>query len=232
MSDILEEAETLLVQLPDAVARRKFGTQLGQATNELKTANAEIARMKALLELVEVIGYGELPPQREVINDMVELARSIGKLLEDADSADSLRLATFDYANHLRSAIVALDRAVREHWRKEAAEKFQPLVTIGRLLSAMNVGNDLGPRLVACGEEGLASANSGMAIDLLRRIQQVLTEHKALQDERSIQIGDDEVGEFIKALADNRATLAMVTDKVHAWLAKQNALATLKVTTR
>ena len=231
MSDILQEAEDLLIRLPEAVTRRKFGERLGQAVNELQTADSQIARMKALLETADLIGYGKLREQRQVIDEMIACACSVGRSLENADDGDALRRAVSDYTQELKVTIVGLDRAIHTHWRTEVVNKFQPLIELGALLSQMNVANNLGTRLVACGREGLASTNIGLATDRLDKIKQLLAEHKALNDERAKEIGDDEVGGFINAIADNRATLAMVTPKVHAWLKDHNALGSLGVTT-
>lgn len=232
MSDTLQEAEALLVQLPDAVSRRKLGERLGEAVTVLRNADAQIARIKALLETVDLLGYGKLPQQRDVVDEMVDWARRAGESLVEADDGDALRRAVDDYKESLNQAIVALERAIHELWRTEATTRFQPLLVLGQLLSAMNVANNLGSRLVECGEAGLASTRIGLATERLPTIKQLLAEHRTLQQERSNELGDDEVSEFIKALADNHATLAMVTPKVHAWLTKQNALGSLGVTTR
>jgi hypothetical protein len=232
MSDILEEAETLLDQLPDAVARRRLGERLGEAVIVLKNGDAQIARIRALLDTVALLGYGKLPEQRDVISEMVDGARNVGKSLEEADDSESLRSAVFDYKDSLNKSIIALERAIHDSWRTETVAKFQPLIVLGDLLSAMNVANNLGSRLVECGREGLASANIGLATERLVKIKQLLADHKKLQDERSNELGDDEVSAFVNALADNRATLAMVTTKVQAWLIEHNALGSLGVTTR
>jgi hypothetical protein len=232
VSDILEEAETLLVQLPDAVAQRRFGERLGEAVTVLKIADAQIARIQALLKTADLLGYGKVPQQREVIDEMVYWARHVGKSLEEADDSEDLRSAVFDFKDSLHKAIIALERGIHELWRTEAESKFQPLIALGELLCAINVANNLGSRLVQCGKAGLGSTNIGLATERLSTIRKLLADHKTLQDERTNSLGDDEVSEFIKALADNRATLAMVSPKVHAWLSDHDALARLGVTTR
>jgi hypothetical protein len=232
MSDILEEAETVLAQLPDAVARRKLGERLGEAVTVLKNADAQIVRIGALLDTVAILGYGKVPEQRDVIDEMLDAARHVGKSLEEADDSESLRIAVFDYKDSLNKAIVALERAIHELWRTEAMAKFHPLIVLGELLTAINVANNLGSRLVECGKAGLASINIGVATERLLKIRQLLADHKKLHEERSNELGNDELSEFINALADNRATLAMVTTKVHAWLTDHDALGSLGVTTR
>jgi RNA processing factor Prp31 len=96
----------------------------------------------------------------------------------------------------------------------------------------MNVPNELGQRLKSCAQKGQASVNAGSTKDLRTSIEQLLEEYDDLQDERKEEIGEDEVGDFINALADKRATLAMVTSKVREWLEDHDALDRLGVTTR
>ena len=96
----------------------------------------------------------------------------------------------------------------------------------------MNVANNLGTRLAACGQKAMNSGTAGSASELHTAAVALWSEYDALQAERAAEIGEDEVGEFINALADKRATLAMVTPKVQAWLADHSALDRLGVTTR
>ena len=96
----------------------------------------------------------------------------------------------------------------------------------------MNVPNELGQRLKLCSQKGQNSVNAGSTKDLLSSIEDLLEEYDDLQAERKEEIGEDEVGDFINALADKRATLAMVTSKVRAWLEDHDALDRLGITTR
>ncbi len=232
MSDALLEAEALLEQLPDAVSRRTLGERLGKAIQELSNANHQMQRMTALIETAGLTGFGKHPHQSEALDEMVDCARTVGETLENAIDAEALRKAVFNYSNDLKRAIATLERSIREHWRAVALERFQPLVGLGQLLTSMNVSNNLGDRLVTCGQRGVASANAGASAELLTTVTELLSEYNALQAERAAEIGEDEVGDFINALGDKRATLAMVTPKVRAWLADHGALDRLGITTR
>jgi hypothetical protein len=232
MSDVLLEAEALLEQLPEAVSRRTLGERLGKAIIELRTAGHQIQRMTALVETADIIGFGAHAHQREVLSEMVECAQVVGEALADAEDAEALRAAVYEYSTDLNRAIATLERSIRDYWRAVASERYQPLIGLGELLTSMNVANNLGPRLVACGRNGVHSANATSAADLHGSISTLSKEYNALQAERAAEIGEDEVGEFINALADKRATLAMVTPKVQAWLTEHAALDRLGVTTR
>lgn len=232
MSDALLEAEELLEQLPAAVSRRTLGERLGKALVELRTSDRQVERMKDSLKIAELTKFGVRHHQREVLTDMVDCALSVGEDLEKAQDAEELRKAVFEYTNDLNRSIAAVERSIREHWLTVVAERFQPLLGLGELLSSMNVPNDLGQRLKQCGQKGQASANAGSTKDLLSSIEDLLEEYEDLQEEREQEIGEDEVGDFINALADKRATLAMVTAKVREWLEDHDALDRLGITTR
>lgn len=232
MSDALIEAEELLEQLPDAVSRRSLGERLSQAVHELRSADHQIQRIKALIETAEILDFGNEPHRAETLEDMVDYARMVGSALEKADDPDALRKAVYEYSNDLQRAIAGLERAIREYWRTIVNERFQPLIGLGQLLTSMNVPNDLGNRLTACGKKGLSVLNASSAPDLHVAIKTLLADEEALQAERTAEIGNDEVGDFINALADKRATLAMVTPKVREWLSDHQALDRLGITTR
>jgi hypothetical protein len=152
--------------------------------------------------------------------------------LEEASDAEELREAVYDYSTDLKQAISALEQSIREHWRVVAIERFQPLVGFGQLLSSVNVPNKLGDRLTSCGQRGVASANAGSFSDLLAAVKSLFSEYDSLQAERAAEISEDEVGDFLNALAEKRATLAMVTPRVRDWLANHGALERLGITAR
>lgn len=165
MSDVLVEAEALLTELPDAVTRRKLGERLSKAIVALRTADHQIARMAALLDFSQIVEFDKTADQRAALQEMKECATDIGASLEDAEDEEELRLAVYEYENSLPKALAALERAIRERWRVVAADRFQPLIGIGELLTSMNVSNNLGARLADCGRKGLAAiANVGLLI--------------------------------------------------------------------
>lgn len=232
MTDVLEEAEALLLVLPEAVSRRALGERLGQAVTALKTADHQIARMEALIATAAEIGYGKSDHQREAIEELIDCALEVGEGLEAAEEAETLRVAVYEYQDSLAKAIATLERLVREHWRTVSADRFQPMIGLGTLLTAMNVANNLGGRLVACGQRGMAATGPSSAPELLATIKTLFADYDRLQGERAAEIGDDEVGDFINALAEKKATLTMVTPKVLAWLSDHDALDRLGINPR
>jgi len=232
MSDALIEAEALLEQLPDAVSRRTLGERLGRAIQDLSNANHQMQRMTALIETAKLTGFGKQPHQSEALNEMIDCAQMVGEALENAEDAEALREAVFEYSNDLKQAVAALERSIRDNLRTFANERFQPLIGLGELLTSINVSNDLGSRLIACGREGMSVSNASSAPQLQAAVEAVLDDYDLLQAERAMVIGEDEVGDFINALADKRATLAMVTPKVSEWLTEHDVLDRLGITIR
>jgi hypothetical protein len=230
MSDALVDAETLLAQLPDAVTRRRLGERLSQAAVTLRNSERLIARIAAVLAVAPLVEFGKTPEQNDAIEEVKDHASAVGKALEEADDAESLRAAVHDYENSLSKSLASLERLIQERWRAFASEKFQRVIGIGELLTSMNIPNNLGGRLVACARKGLAT--TGSIIELLPAAKSLLAEFEALQVERAAAIGDDEVGAFINALAEKRARLAMVTPKVYEWIKEHNALDRLGVVMR
>ena len=232
MTDPLVEAEELLEQLPEAVSRRTLGERLRQAVTELRTADNQIQRMTALIKTAELTSYGTLAHQQKILAEMIETAQDVGKALQDAEDAETLRSAVYEYSNILKQCVAILDQSIREHWHSVAGERYQSLIGLGELLCSMNVANNLGTRLSACGQKALTSGRAGSAMDLHSAIFALSEEYNVLQAERAAEIGDDEVGDFINALADQQATLAMVTPKVQSWLEEHAVLERLAITTR
>ncbi|MDX0203836.1 hypothetical protein GOB99_30410 [Sinorhizobium meliloti] len=232
MSDALIEAEALLLQLPDAVSRRNLGERLGKAIQELSNASHQMERMTALIQTAELTDFGKQPHQSETLNEMIDCAQMVGEALENAEDAEALREAVFEYSNDLKQAVATLERSIRDNLRTFANERFQPLIGLGELLTSMNVSNDLGSRMIACGRQGMSVSNASSAPQLQAAVAAVLNDYDLLQAERARVIGDDEVGDFINALADKRATLAMVTPKVREWLADHKVLDRLGITIR
>jgi hypothetical protein len=232
LNDVLLEAEELLEQLPEAVSQRKVGERLAQAIRDLGNADHQLQRMSALIATAEVTEFGKQPHQAEALDEMVDCAQTVGEALENAQDAEALRKAMFEYSNDLNQAITTLQRSIRAHWGTVASDRFQPLIGLGELLESMNVPNNLGGRLIACGRQAMTVSSAGSAPELQAAIGALLSEYDVLQAERAAEIGNDEVGEFINALAEKRATLAMVTPQVREWLVGHGALDRLGVTTR
>lgn len=228
MSDALAEAESLIADLPDAVSRRSLGERLTEAVTKLRTADHLVERISSLIRIAALIDFGKSGHQKEALEDVTENAIDIGERLSAADSADALRSVLYDYEVTLRDAVRRLETLVGDHWRTIVRTQFQPLQGVADLLTRMNVEEGLGARMTAFTSKAL---NSGQlsAVQLLPMIDALRTEYDELQAERAAAVGSDDVGEFINALSESRATLKMVTPAVLAWLIAHDALDAFEV---
>lgn len=224
MSDTLVALEGLLEELPDAADRRRLGDRLSQSMEVLRGADHQIGRLTAILDLANSTGFGVGGIQRETLMDLKEGACAVGEALETASTDDDLRDAIFQYEKEFQRTLGSTERAVRQHWASLASDSFRSLIPLGELLARIGVAPDLGRRLADCGRRALAPSDVGPVADLATRARSLLAEREALQVERADTIGAGDVGAFINALAEQRATLAMVTEDVRAWLKKNDAL--------
>jgi hypothetical protein len=229
MSDALADAESLIADLPGALSRRSLGERLTETVTKLRTADHLVERITSLIRIARQIEFGKSGHQKEALDDVTENAIDIGERLSAADSADALRSALYDYEVTLRDAVRRLETLVGDHWRGIVRTQFQPLQGVAELLTRMKVEQSLGARMTAFTTKAL---NSGQlaAAQLLSAIGELRTEFDALQAERAAAVGSDDVGEFINALSENRATLRFVTPAVLAWLIAHDALDEFDIT--
>lgn len=223
MSDPLEELETLLEQLPEAVDRRRLGDRLNQSMVTLRSADHNIERIEAVAQLADLTGM-TAGGQGQVVQKLRDEALEVGEWLESASSDDDLRDAVYEYDKVLLRTLANCELAVRNHWSVLAAQTFRPLVAFGELLQRINVEPELGARLVETGRRAVKAVDMGSAKALSSEVRELLAEKDALQAERAERISEGEIGSFITALAEHKATLEMVTPKVHEWLTDNGAL--------
>lgn len=105
-----------------------------------------------------------------------------------------------------------------------AQDRYHPLITYGQLLGGISATSDLGARLTAFGEKAILSQDQVATTDLPAVVRRQKLEYDALQEERTAAIGAGDVGEFLNALAEHRATLSLITAEVWDWLRANDAL--------
>ncbi len=228
-ADALVDLEALLPGLPAAVDGRRLGEGLSRATASLRTADRQVDRIAAALELATLLEYGASGPQAEMLAEMREAADFAGESLEGAETPADLERAVSAFERELATAISNLDRNLAQHWRLVSSRRFEPMVAIGNLLGRIDEGSDLGRRLAACGASAKAVPEGIGGRALLEKARLLLAERAALEERRKSELGEGEVADFVNALAEDRASLAMVTDEVRGWLKDNHALERLKV---
>lgn len=230
MTDRLVDLEALLEHLPEAVDRRRLGDRLTRSLDRIRNVPHNAERLAAAVELAEATEYGRLPQQADLLEEVREEALSTGEKLEEAASDEALRDAVDDYEAFLKS-LANLDRGLRLHWNGVAAQRYRPLISLGALLHRTRLAPELGDQLEACGLRALAGGEAPLR-ELVARVKSAAAEHERLQSEGAALFSDGDVGVFIQAVAEQRATLAHVTPAVLAWLTEKNALDRFGLTPR
>lgn len=231
MSDVdaLVELEALLGKLPAAIESRRLGDGLTKAKNKLHDSDRLVDRIEALLELANEIGLDETNPHSEMIEEVRFSALDVGKNLESAGTAADLDKAISRYERELTTEVTQLKRGVSQHWRSVIERQFTPMLSVGTLLDRINPVSDLGKQLNACATEARSTSDSLDGRALLDHVRRLLQLRERLQARRRDELGDGDVADFVNALAEDRATLAMVTPSVRSWLNENDALDRLKV---
>lgn len=230
MTDHLVELEALLPKLPEAVSQRRLGDQLSNATEKLKGATQQAAKLDVLLALSAEVMSPEGEDLGEVIAKTRRSAIELGESLSEAENETSLREALWAYEKEFTPALQGFDRAVRARVRAKAQSEYQPLIAYGALLGKIGATAELGARLTAFGQKAVGPVDQLQPRDLLEVVRRNDREFGQLQADRAALVGSDAVGAFLNALAERRATLDMVTPEVRTWLTENGALGQFSVT--
>lgn len=223
MTDRLVELEGLLEALPAAVDQRRLGDRLHTSMETLQTAERSVERIEAIVDLAALLDLDSTGQGHSVAKVRQE-ALEVGEWLETAATDQDLRDAVHEYKEGLLRSLSATELAVRAAWAAFAAQKFRPLVALGQLLQSINVEAELGASLVETGQRAIKPREGVSAKALAQEVRTLLAEQTTLQDERAKLISEGAIGQFITALAEQKATLAMVTPDVRAWLEQNGAL--------
>src|SRR5688572_5742348 len=105
MTDKLALLESLLVELPLAVDRRKLGDRLKQSADALRLADHQVGRINAVLELADLTEFGRNNLQKEVLESLQDEAWHVGKALSNASTDSALRDAVDEYQRSLPAVI-------------------------------------------------------------------------------------------------------------------------------
>lgn len=231
MTDLLEDLERMAPDLPQAVERRKLGDRLNKAVDALRSAPQQIARLEALLTLASEIEFAAHQPQnKETLGEAKFDAATLGNELITFQDAEKLRSAVSHYEDSfVKNTLPALDRALRSHWRTVVSNRFNSLAGIGDLMSRIDRTSALGRRMSDCSRRAQRSVDGGTAADLLAQVRQLTTELATLREEQAKAFTEGAVGKFLQAVAEQRATLALVTPEVRDWLEENNALSLFRV---
>ena len=233
MTDALDELERLLPELEPALERRRLGESLGRVVDALRDSDRHVRRFKAILEIARETEFSAEPRQAEALSELMDAAEMAADGMLKAASADDLKIVQDDYAEFAKTMTKTDRDGIRPHWARIVERDFKPLVAIGALLEKIEGVSDLGHRLVACGREADNSLARTPSMEALRdEIRRLREDRVALEAERASLTNEPEVDAFLNALAQGRATLRTVTEKVRDWLEQNGALDSFSIRPR
>jgi hypothetical protein len=232
MSSPLENLEQLLPELPAAIERRSVGHMLAKTIEALNDSNRQAERLRAVIDIARETGFETDSSQAAALEDVLTIARETADELLKADTADQLRMAQECYSELKKSVNRIEVQQIRPHWRRVVQRDFEPFITIGSLLEQIDHTADLGRRLSACGSAAERTTEPMVAESLRDAIRKLRADRASLESERLSVTEDPEVDSFLNALASGEATLKMVTERVHRWLVKNDALDRFAITPR
>lgn len=223
MTDALEELESLLPELPQAKERRTLGESLARVASLLKDITLAAHRLSDTYDIAEMIGFGDVPEAAEKISDMSDIARHLASLLEGANDATTLHQIERDFPE-LKAAIGAAFSAMKQRWRTEVAAEYRPFLSLGQLLAKIDHDSTLGARMVKLGEDANTSLNVTQTDQFKQVVANLIDTRARLESEKTSFTSDEEVDNFLSALAQNQAKLGSVTPDILRWLSEHDAL--------
>jgi hypothetical protein len=158
----------------------------------------------------------------------LEAGTEASEAMADATDEESLEEAVEAYQTYIQT-LGSLEGVVRPLWTAAIYEQFGPLGSVGSLLQAFPDARSLGRKMAEAAAEAQRHSQTGI-IDLPSKAKALLELRETLIAEQQVVAGNQKVAVFLQALADNRATLNLLTPEVLEWLAGQDALTSLKVT--
>lgn len=230
MLDALVELEGLLNDLPSAIERQKLGNQLDVSAEKLRSGIAEADRLSALLALANLLQL-ENKEQLADFDDARNEARRIGKVLVAAEDASELKETTDRYERDFLFALRGIHRHVVQRWEEVVRREFRPLIQVGEMLEKLDPSSRLGKEMAACGRAAVSFQQVSNTSEFLTHVRVLVSKRDELQRIRRSDYGDGAIAEFVNALAENRATLEMITPDVRTWLDSHGASVWLRVST-
>jgi hypothetical protein len=228
MTTALQELEQLLPDLPKAIERRHLGDSLRRTVEILSDSSYQTRRLSAVLQIAKETEFASDHQQSAALSDLVEVAADVARRASTAETSEQLQTVKETY-EEFRRTLAGVDRQLRINWRRVVERDFSSYIAIGGLLEKIEKTSDLGARLKACGQEAAEIRDSISAEDLSKAISHVRERRAELERKRGKLTQQPEVATFLNALADDSATLQMVTKRVYDWLAENGALDNFKV---
>jgi len=224
LADTLLELRAILPSIGPALERRRLGESLSQIASVVRNADADMKRLDAVLDLARLTAF---PP--EEMSDLIDDAQYAGEALASATTSDELRSASDAYGEFLRT-LPRIGAQVVRHWKNEVvAKEYRPLISFGLLLEKVDNLAALGREMRECGEAAV-NTQIGKWPELRDEVMRLEEQLSRLRRERAETVSAiPAVGEFLIAVGNGTATLALLTPPVLQWLDENGALESFRV---
>ena len=228
--DHLEGLERLAAHIPNAIRDRNAEQALRRAGEAAKAAESNIALLEQLAgfsALVrEDIGVTE---RSQIERDLRDFARS-GGVIAAAATAETLEDA-IEELRRLSGRVPLVERPIVQAWQRRVEATFDTGGNLGNVLQMI-------PETRAIGEEfnnlhrgaTTLKLRRGEAGALAANFEELEGRLEALRANLSRVGVGKEVIEFLVAVSEQRATLALLTLEVRDWLTDRDALELFHVT--
>lgn len=227
MTDPLAELEQLVPGLEAAAAGVRLGEKAGRDLQKFAEAERQTTRLDTLVDLALLLKAGDDAQARAATQKCLHDASEAGEAMVEATDEAGLEVAVEAYGDFGR-ALHTLEITLRPLWTARV-DAFNELASVGGLLTTFPAAADLGARMLGAAVAA-QDARQGLAPEqLLAKARELLALRETLLAEQQTVAGDPAVSTFLQALAEQRATLDLLTDEVMAWLRKEKALDRLQV---
>lgn len=227
----LSKLAELMPSIAPAIERTRFGAGLADLRTIETDADTIVSDFAAALAVSGKTRFAERSDHREQLENVVLTAADLSRLLLAASDDRDLAKAKASI-DELKKSCQLLFRSIRGHTETWVDREFGPLRTYGELLQKIPYTEMLGKAYQQCHQEALLAKASRGLKDLNQIVVKVCDVKDALDAQRKALSEIPGVGDFLNAIAENRATLADLTPDVLKWLVSTGSLTTFSVQPR
>jgi hypothetical protein len=189
----------------------------------LNDVDRQIARFEGSIVALREARLARSTRFNEDLEQLLDDADDLARKMAGAQNSEDVRAVADLYPRFTRS-LTTFERQLRGEIRATMDREFGGLLTIGRVFESIEGTAALGVRLVSCAEEARVFSDTAGSERLAPTIRRLREARVKLEAERASEAKDPEVGAFLDALVDGKASLRLVTTAVREWLEEHGAL--------
>ena len=223
----LDALETLLSELPSAVERSDLGGALDLAADAITKHSSSLEQLKQLGEAAPSIRPTLEPTDLALWTSALGGLSDLGTLMSKASTVDELNTIRHK-VNAIDTTIQTLKAGALRAWSTKLARELLPTIKLADALKGIPETRAIGLRI-----DSLKTKVS--ALEYLLPVKGVIDSyHKYLEEAGRIRselsdIGGEEVVVFLRAVAEDNATVDILTEKVLTWIRSKGLSKRFKV---